>query len=309
MIGHAARVAAAAALILAALAGCGRPQGPDAPPEPGDQPAARVAGDTIWISDVQRAAVAQGRITEGEPLDAASPEFGQVLDEVIDETVLAREAVARKLDRDPVVLRRLKAARTRVLSEALIQREVEGSIAEADVQRLYREFRREQAGAEEVRLRQIVTATAAQAAAAKRLLDGGTAFEAVALDASEDEASRFNGGDLGYVDPAALPAPIAEAVRTAAPNRVVGPVAADGRFVLLRVDDRRREEPRSLEELRPQILRFLSFEKIKGLLDTLRQDAEIERLVEAPDGAPKPQEPASAPRAASAAPAKGEPAR
>ncbi|HAV50112.1 MAG TPA: peptidylprolyl isomerase, partial [Brevundimonas sp.] len=49
------------ALMLAlTLAACSGDRGSDRPPEPGDQAVARVAGETIWASDVKREAVGQG---------------------------------------------------------------------------------------------------------------------------------------------------------------------------------------------------------------------------------------------------------
>jgi len=100
------------ALLAAVLtvAACSRGGGDDKAPEPGDRPVARVQDETVWASDVKREAVAQGLIGEGEPLDASSELFRRVLDEVVDQKLLASEALERKLDKDPVAQRRLAAA-------------------------------------------------------------------------------------------------------------------------------------------------------------------------------------------------------
>lgn len=285
-----------------ALGGCGLRGGGDAPPEPGDTAVARVAGDTVWASDVAREAVAQGVIGEGEPLDAASDEFAPLLEQVIDQRLLAREAERRGLDEDPAVQRRLEAARRQVLGDALVEREVEGAVNEDQVRRLYDEFRSEQREVEEFRIRRILVATEAEAQAVRRELQGGASFDALAAERSTDAATRFNGGDLGYVDPAALPAPYAPLLGAAAPGSLIGPVAAEGGFAVLRVEDRRREPVRSLEEMRPQILRFLSFDRVRELLQKLRADTEVEILAETPEGA-RATEPASAPPARPPAPA------
>ena len=88
------------ALVLGAAA-CTRDQTADRPPEAGDRAVAKVGDWTVWASDVKREAVAQGLIGEGEPLDASSDMFRQVLDGVIDQKLLAAEAVKRKLEQDP----------------------------------------------------------------------------------------------------------------------------------------------------------------------------------------------------------------
>lgn len=293
-----ARGALAACLLsAAALAGCGVRDSAETPPEPGAVAVARVAGGTVWNSDVAREAVAQGVIGEGEPLDAGSEQFGPLLEQVVDQRLLAREAERRGLDDDPEVRRRLDAARRQVLGDALVEREVDGAVTEDDVRRLYAEFRSSQRAVEAVRLRRIVSSTLAEAVAVRRDLAGGAAFDALAAERSTDAATRFEGGDLGYVDPAVLPAGYAAALEGAAVGALVGPVAADGGFAVLRVEDRRREPVLSLEEMRPQITRFLSFDRISGLLKSLRADTEIERLMPPPEGAGQPREPASAPAA------------
>ena len=309
------RVLAAAVLAAGCVSACGFGGGRNEPPEPGDVLAARVAGAPVWSSDVTREAVTQGVIGEGEPLDPASPEYAQLLEQVIDQRLLAAEAERRGLDEEPAVRRALEAARLRVLGDALVEREVAGAVDEAEVRRLYEEFRREQRDVEEVRLRRIVVATPADARAALQALQGGAAFDAVAAERSLDQETRFSGGDLGYVDPAVLPEAYAAALKGAAAGALVGPVAAEGGYAILKVEDRRREPVRSLEELRPQILRFLSFDKVRELLQRLRKETEIERLQgSAGDSPAAPPEPASAPSvlrppasAATPAPAKEAP--
>ena len=76
------------------LAACGQGPAADAAPESGDKAVAKVDGKTVWVSDVKREAVAQGLIGEGEPLDTSSDLFRQMLDEVVDQKLLAAEAAA-----------------------------------------------------------------------------------------------------------------------------------------------------------------------------------------------------------------------
>src|SRR3954462_10927363 len=99
------RPAFVAGLIVAAalgLAACGKGGPAQHAPERGDKAVATVDGATIWSSDVKREAVAQGLIGEGEPLDVSADLFHRVLDEVVDQKLLAAEALRRKLDKDPV---------------------------------------------------------------------------------------------------------------------------------------------------------------------------------------------------------------
>ena len=101
--------------------GCNKPGGSEQAPQRGDLAVAKVDGQTVWSSDVKREAVAQGLIGEGEPLDVSSDLFRRVLDEVVDQKLLAAEALRRKLDKDPVAQRRLAAARERILGDMLVE--------------------------------------------------------------------------------------------------------------------------------------------------------------------------------------------
>jgi len=286
--------ALACALLLAA---CGREtaMGDGAGPEPGDRAVARAGDQTVYDSDVKREAVAQGAIGAGEPLDPSSPLYRRVLDEVIDQKLLAAEAVERGLDDDPVAQRRLAAARERILGDMLVENAVAGATNEQAVRALYADTQRLQQRSEEIRARQIVVRTEAEARAVAGQLAAGAPFERLALERSIDSATRFNGGDLDYFTLDIMPEAYATALAGAAPGRVVGPFRTEAGWVVLRVEDRRPEQPNTLDEVRPQLVRFLTFDRIRQLLEELRAEAEIEVLLPTPESA-RSQEPASAPR-------------
>lgn len=297
LAGRLVALAACSGVLL--LAACDRQPASTARPQPGDRAAARVAGETIWISDVQRQAVAQGLIGEGEPLDVSSDMFRRTLDEVVDQKLLAREAQRLRLQRDPLVQRRLLAARERLLGDVLVESVVDRAVNDNAIRALYQEQQRLSRRSEEIKARQIVVATQAEATAVRKLLDTGASFETLALQRSIDQPTRFNGGDLGYFTLDAMPEPYRAAMKGVGKDQLVGPFQTEAGWALLRIDDLRPEEPISLEEARPQIVRFLTYDEIRSLLGRLRQGAKIEVLVSRPaDAAGAPREPASAPPAA-----------
>ena len=288
---------AAAVVACLLLAGCGeRGEGTGRAAEAGDTAVARVAGSTIYASDVKREAVAQGLVGEAERLDVTSDLFRRVLDEVVDQKLLAREAERRKLDDSPATRRRLEAARERILGDVLVESVVQQAVREDAVRALYEEQRRLAREEVELRGRHIVTATQEQAQAVVRLLATGANFNQLALERSTDAGTRFNGGDLGYFNPKTMPEAYGLALATAQPGQTVGPFRSDAGWVVLRVEDRRVEPPLTLEEARPQIIRFLTYDRIRQLLEDLERQAEVELLIKPPEGGL--QEPASAPRAA-----------
>ena len=291
-----AQRAAALACAGALLAACGGPRSAQRPPEPGDQLVARVEEQPVWASDVKREAVAEGLIEPGDPLDVSSDLFHQVLDEVIDTRVLAGEALKRHLDKDPLAQRRLAAARDRALEDIIVESVVGKAVTGQAEDALYQDFLKRRTPSEEVRLRQIVVAAEADAEAVKRELAGGAAFEAVALERSIDTESRVKGGDLGEATTDTLPQPIAEAIKGAKVGQVVGPVKVDAGWALLRVDDRRPEPAPTLDQVRPQLIQFITYDKVKDLVMRLREQSKIETLVGPPPDVPgAPSEPAAAP--------------
>ncbi|HWA63638.1 MAG TPA: peptidylprolyl isomerase, partial [Caulobacteraceae bacterium] len=294
-----ARAGLAAAMAVLVLAACTQKAGPTTPPEPGDKAVARVNGAVIWASDVKREAVAQALIGQGEPLDTSSDLFRQVLDEVVDQKLLAAEALRRRLDKDPIAQRRLAAARERILADMLLENSVGKVVNENTINGLYQEMLKTQTPAEEIHLRQVVSATQADADQVKKALAAGASFDAVAAERSTDEASRFKGGVLPPMTSDTLPEAYAAVVKDAKPGQLLGPFKSDQGWVVARIDERRLEPPVSLEAARPQIIHFITFDQVKDVLLDLRKHAKVETLIPPPPDVPgAPREPASAPPAA-----------
>ena len=281
---------------LLALAACDRQPSQNAKPEPGDTAVATVAGETVWASDVKRQAVVQGAIGEGEPLDVSSDSFRQMLDEVVDEKLLAAEALKHKLDKDPMAQRRFAAARDQILGNLLVQSVVDRAVTDQAIQTLYQEQLSRSKLSDEIHARQIVVASAAEAEAIKKQLAAGASFESLAIEKSIDQATRFNGGDLGYFTTDVMPGAYEAALKDVKAGEIVGPVKIDNGFAVIKVEDRRPEQPISLEQARPQIVRFLTYNQVRDLLKRLRDQSQVKLMVAPPTDVPgAPTEPASAP--------------
>ncbi|HEY5071796.1 MAG TPA: peptidyl-prolyl cis-trans isomerase [Caulobacteraceae bacterium] len=298
-----ARRIACAGLCVLVLSACGNKKTTAIPPQPGDRAVATVNGAVVWASDVKREAVAQGLIGPGEPLDTSSVSFRQVLDEVVDQKLLATEAVRRRLDKDPAVQRRLAAARDRVLGDIVLESAVGKVVNEDAINGLYAEMLKNTKASQEIGLRQIVAPTQAEAEQVKVLLAGGATFEALAAERSRDENTRFQGGALPPLTEDLLPAGYAAALKDAKPGQVVGPFKTSTGWVIVRLDERRQEPPITREAARPQIIRFLTFDQVKDLVLDLRRRAKVRSLIGPPQALPgAPTEPASAPAAAALSP-------
>ncbi|MCC7487560.1 MAG: EpsD family peptidyl-prolyl cis-trans isomerase [Burkholderiales bacterium] len=126
-----AGVTVALALALA-LGACGS----DDKPKPPGQAVAQVNGTEITIHEVNNELARMGVQGGADNQQAAK----RVLDMLIDQQLLAQQAAASKLDRDPQVMQALEQARRRMLSEAWLERNVNAARPTAEeVNRFYTE--------------------------------------------------------------------------------------------------------------------------------------------------------------------------
>ncbi|MBI3438161.1 MAG: peptidylprolyl isomerase, partial [Proteobacteria bacterium] len=278
-------IAALFALTLG-LAGCGlgRDQTGDNGSVRNPIVAATVNGRPIYVEDVRAHAVARGLLQEGQDLDANSDAFYFALEELIQVRLFAMEAEARGLDRQPDVRRQLENAREQVLAQAVYEEIDERATNQQAIERLYNENTARLGQGQEVHLRHIQFDTREAADAAKRRLDRGERFEALAFELSTDRDSAADGGDMDWGAVSDLNAGFRQATEHANVGDLVGPVQVDGKWELIRVEDRRERGVPSLETLRPRIIDWLRFQEITQLQERLERNARIERLREPEQG-------------------------
>jgi EpsD family peptidyl-prolyl cis-trans isomerase len=126
---------ALAALAVAVSAGCG-PKKEAAPVDAaGSEVVAKVNGDDV--TDSQLAIALQKQ--RGMRPDAGDAASKQVLDQLIDEQIVAQKAVAAKLDQDPKVIAQIESARRDILARRFLEQAAEtaGKPADDAVQKFY----------------------------------------------------------------------------------------------------------------------------------------------------------------------------
>ncbi len=274
------RAALIALAVALASCGLGRDSGSDGEGISDPIVAATVNGRPIYTEDVRSHAVALGLLQEGQDLDANSDAFYFALDELIQMRLFAMEAEARGLDREAHVRRQLEIARERVLAGAIYEELNTRATDPAAIERLYRENASRLGQGQEIHLRHMQFETREAAEAAKRRLDQGERFEALAFELSTDRVTAPDGGDLGFRAVSDLAPPIREAADAANVGDVRGPIEYNGAWHIVRVEDRRERGVPSLETLRPRIIDWLRFQEISQLHERLARDARIERLRE-----------------------------
>lgn len=238
--------------------------------------AAVVNGDPVYLADVELEAAAQGRIDPGEPFGIGHPAYQDVLDQLIDQRLMAQEALAKDLDKEGTSPRRLEAARERVLGNILVESLVAANVTDEKIRQMYAEQVNLQQIDDEVKVSVILVETEEEAETVRRRVTSGEEFSVVAFEVSQDSASRLEGGALGYVQPTLMGEPFSSAIGNTSVGDVSEPFESEAGWYLIKVEDRRTPPPKTLEEMRPEIVTFLTYAEISQILKALRAEAVIE---------------------------------
>jgi peptidyl-prolyl cis-trans isomerase C len=268
----------AALALLGLVAGCEKAETPVAEIPVLDQTvAAFVNGEPIFEGDVELEAVARGLIAAGQEFDSGDEEYRIVLDQLIDQKLMAQEALRRELDRDPSGQRRLEMARERILGNLLVESLVAQQVTEEAIDKMYGEQVRLQQINDKVSVAHILVDTEDEASALFKQIEGGETFESLVFNNSKDTRTRMENGDLGLVAPNDLPEPFPVMIANTPVGEVSPPFQTGDGWHILKVKDRRTEPPKTREEMRPEIATFLTLNEVSRVLRRLRTEAAIEQ--------------------------------
>ena len=122
-----------AAMAVVALAACGQKK--DVAASDGTDAVAKVNGDELTAGQLAIAMQKQ----RGMRPDAGDAASKQVLDDLINEQIVAQKAIAAKLDKDPKVIQQIEAARRDILARRFIDAaaETSGKPTDEAVQKFY----------------------------------------------------------------------------------------------------------------------------------------------------------------------------
>src|ERR1051325_5534602 len=144
----------------------------------------------------------------------------------------------------------------------------------AKVEEFYKEHREDFTSREQVKLRLIMIpshASDGNAAAQKAMADeifgklvNGAEFERMAQLYSED-STRDRGGDWGWVERKTLAAPLEKAAFALEPGKISNIIEFSGNYYILKVEDKRGGETRSLEQARTDIEKKLMHDEAQRL--------------------------------------------
>lgn len=206
-----------------------------------------------------------------ERLDEMKHQFGG---EASFQTYLAQFGITEEmLERD---------IRNQLLVEGILGPEME--ISEKEMKEYFENNQDYLGEPEQVKARHILVETEEQANEVLAKLERGESFEALAEQYSTDEASKANGGDLGYFGRGEMVAEFEEVAFSLKPGETSRPVKTQFGYHIIRVEDHKEAKPAVYEEKKDEIETTLRQQKINEEMATwlneLREKADVANYLE-----------------------------
>ena len=247
-----------------------------------DPVVARVDGKEIHQSDL---ALAEADI--GSNLPPAGPEQRReaLLTYLIDVTILANAAEAKKLAQEPGFDRRLAFSRQKVLMEALLDQETKTAASEPAMKKLYEDSLARSKPEEEVRARHILVESEDKAKEIVGKLKAGGDFGALAKAESKDTGAA-DGGDLGYFTKEQMVPEFAEAAFKLEKDGLSDPVKTQFGWHVIKIEDKRTKSAPPFDAVKEQLESFLARRAQAELVGKLREGAKVERIPQKSDAPP-----------------------
>ncbi len=233
--------------------------------KPGNPVVAKLGNQEIKRLDIFNFMQTLPPQTRQLPLDQLFP---AALDQVINERVITNKAKDVNLDDDPEVRKQLALAKAQIVRSVYLQNEVNKRVTEERLKQAYEAYIKSFPKVEEVRASHILMDDEKTAQAVlKQVKDGGD-FAVLANEYSKD-ATKENGGDLGYFLQSDVVPEFGAAAFTAEPGSVVPElVKSQFGYHIIKVEDKRIRPPAEFEAAKP----FLEAQLRRLFLDQVVKD-------------------------------------
>ncbi|MBU3631674.1 peptidylprolyl isomerase [Polynucleobacter sp. AP-Melu-500A-A1] len=220
-----------------------------------------------------KAALAQGQ--------KDSPELKNALkDELINRELLTQESIRQGLDKDIDFRDQIAQLKQTLMIQAFLENHFQKNpISDAKLREEYDRQRKligEGASANQYRISQIIVSNETDALDLIRRIQKGELFGKLAQDYSIDQASKANGGQLGWVLPGQVVAPVANVIVNLSKGAVANaPIQTQGGWVIVKVDDKRPFKLPTFDEAKPQLRQAVIQQYLTETVKKLRESAKI----------------------------------
>ncbi len=233
---------------------------------------ATVNGTEVYMSEIGFAYESLPDEYKQMPQEAL---FEPLLDQVVNRYLIVQAARAEGFDKLPQVAKQVNFVAESALRDSFLFRKIENASNPEVIKEKYDARIAIMTMGEEVSARHILLKTEEEAKAAMDRVNGGEDFAEVAKELSTGP-SGANGGDLGFFTRERMVPPFAEAAFAMQPGEVSQPVQTDFGWHVIKVEDRREQQPPALETLAPEIRQEIARNTINDYITLLRESATID---------------------------------
>lgn len=194
----------------------------------------------------------------------------ELLDILVAREVLNQEGRRRGLDKSKEVMERIEERITELVINEMVNQIAKEKVNDGAMKLFYgnnkEEFR-------EVRAKHILVKTEEEAKSAKKKLDEGADFSAIAKEISIDQASATNGGDLGFFSRERMVKPFSDVAFALKENEISEPVKSDFGYHVIQLIEKKEAE--DFEKLSPAYLQNLRGRMINYEIDQMKAKAKV----------------------------------
>jgi len=236
---------------------------------------ARIEGRYVHLSEIEAAARAGGFLRTGETLTPETAFQRELVQSYVEQRLLARAALGTGMQRSPQVLRRVNAARDRVLAAAFLDAQIQDAVSPERIERLYNAQRDVTVIGDELRARHILVETGEQAEDVIKRLEEGADFGAIAREESLDRATAPLGGEIGWFTRAMMAPGFSEVAFSTSVGEIARPFQTEFGWHVIEVLDRRSTRAVPFSEVQENIAEFLRLRTIDRTLRDLEEESQV----------------------------------
>lgn len=197
----------------------------------------------------------------------------QIIKNWMQVVVFSKEAQAKGLDQDPIVAEQMEIFKKRLLFERY-QKELlrQVKVSEEETQKYFEERKDQFQTPGQVRVSRIVVATKEKADEVRRSAAQGAPFEQLAKEQSTDEASKQQGGDIGWLKPGYKEPELLRAVEALEPNQISEPFSTPAGWQIVKVTEKRPAVQKQYADVRKLISQQLLMTKQREILEATAKE-------------------------------------
>jgi len=238
-----------------------------------DETVATVNGKPIKLSDIALADEEMGAALARLPEEK---KFQYLLSMLIDRTIVAEAAKAKKMQDDPMVKRREAYYAEKALRDVYWVDLMRDKVGEKQVKAYYDQNIANAEPEMEAHAAHILVGSKEEADKIEAAIKGGKSFEDEAKAVSKD-SSAANGGDLGWFKKGDMVPEFANAVFSMKPGQISAPVKTQFGWHVIKLNETRAKEKPALADVRDELADTLRRQALDAHVAQLEANSAVDR--------------------------------